>query len=428
MYYPRILTFAHPSELADEVATIESYAEGVERMVGKGSWRIIRISGVAATHAMILKQELLALDGDALVSPEVYLGNRDRGTDALIFASLRQLHELIARFRRLPLPALQRLADELETTLQAYDAMVRDTLIIAGRSFSWGQRTYLMADLSPTAHQFRGNGLSTDHDHTTVMVHQALQAAEAGADLLDVGDILLSSPVASRSIEQMTERLAQFITTLSQETNLPIAIRSYRLETTMAALQAGAHIVIDSHGLRLDDDWHESLAALIAARHIPLILAPGEPQAHGIHQPRLTGSDQTQATPATLHPSAVMHDLFSRLQASITYAATQGIHRSQLLLDPLGGVLHTPSHTPVVLQRLAELRSLGQPILIDVAHMLKDMAPQRLLTEPDHEKQAALMTLAIQRGADIIRLPQIQEHHTRTAHLLDTLVRPESKQ
>lgn len=78
MYNPRILTGTSQHDLLAEIESIETYPEGIERMLLKGSARVMRISQVEASVAMILKQELLALDGDALIRPDVYLASARR--------------------------------------------------------------------------------------------------------------------------------------------------------------------------------------------------------------------------------------------------------------------------------------------------------------------------------------------------------------
>src|SRR5262249_46658432 len=105
-YNTRFLALDTPADLEAEIRTIESYVEAVPRVLRKASHRIVRVERVPAVAAMILKQELLALDGDALISPTVYLGDRDAITDALIFATLRQLHDLARRLGALPLTPL----------------------------------------------------------------------------------------------------------------------------------------------------------------------------------------------------------------------------------------------------------------------------------------------------------------------------------
>src|SRR5258706_4825639 len=143
-YNARFLALTSPAELEAEIQTIETYAEAVPRVLHKASHRLVRAERLPAAAAMILKQELLALDGDALISPAVYLGDRDATTDALIFATLRQLHELERRLRRLPLPALQALAAEIAALLHADAPADRGALEIGGRAGGRGAGPHVM--------------------------------------------------------------------------------------------------------------------------------------------------------------------------------------------------------------------------------------------------------------------------------------------
>src|SRR5258706_9057757 len=139
-YNARFLALTSPAELEAEIQTIETYAEAVPRVLHKASHRLVRAERLPAAAAMILKQELLALHGHALISPAVYLGDPHATTPALIFATLRQLHELERRLRRLPLPALQALAAEIAALLDPDAPADRGALGVGGGGRGVGGR------------------------------------------------------------------------------------------------------------------------------------------------------------------------------------------------------------------------------------------------------------------------------------------------
>src|SRR5205823_797971 len=117
-----------------------------------------------------------------------YLGDRDATTDALIFASLRQLHELVRRLGAMPLPALQRLAAEIAEVLRIDAATDRGVLEVGGARFAWGARTYVMGILNVTPDSFSADGLAQPgSDAVAAALAQAQLFAAEGADLLDVG-------------------------------------------------------------------------------------------------------------------------------------------------------------------------------------------------------------------------------------------------
>ena len=57
-------------------------------------------------------------------------------------------------------------------------------LVIRGRRFEWGSRTYLMAILNVTPDSFSGDGIAYD---VHAAVAQAKRFEEEGADIIDVG-------------------------------------------------------------------------------------------------------------------------------------------------------------------------------------------------------------------------------------------------
>jgi dihydropteroate synthase len=401
VYNPRILTFTRQQDLIDEIASIESYPEGIERTTRKGSMRLVRVSNLEAHPAMLLKQHMLAMGGDALISPAVYLGEQPSGTtDALIFASLRQLHDLIALFRRLPLPALQTLAAELEAALSAYETPTRPTMTIAGRGFAWGSRTYVMASHS-VAVKTGDRPLMADE---SASAHEwARHAVNGGVDMLDIGvtwHARISSP------REECAALVPVIKRLRDELSIPIAIRSWRAETVADALVAGAHLVNDRMGLRMPDgSWNEPLVSLVADLSVPLVI---------------TGVSSGTAAEG----NALLHEMSSDLRGSIDYALEHGIRRDQLIIDPGIGQARTAAQNVTLLRRLAELRSLGLPLLVDTSSSAL-LAPDSELNSYEmgvQVTQDAFLVLAIQNGADMVQMHD-WEVGLRLAQATDVLTR-----
>ncbi len=394
MYNPRMLTCTNQRDLADEIASIETYPEGVERMLLKGSARMVRISQLEATAAMILKQELLALDGDALIHPDVYLGQREIKTDALIFASLRQLQELIARFRRIPLPAIQTLANELAQTLAAYEAVDRGTLVLRNDQLHWGQRSYVAALLNVAGDSSQDARPDTTAELVNRIVQQADAALEAGADLL-----VLDSTVTAADRQSV---LVAIVKALTYQQSRPLIVRGSEVTLIAAALQAGAQLVYDPAGLRTTTgSWNQPLAALVAREGVPIVLSHAG----------WTGTDQP--LPDTSE-SGMLAAIISDLHSRIDYAQSQGIKPTNLVLDPGLGTTKSPTQNRALLRRLAEIRSIGMPIMV---------TPGFTDAMPD-EHIAMVTTLAIERGADMLCSPRF-EACVRAARVTDTVLRSE---
>jgi dihydropteroate synthase len=105
----------------------------------------------------------------------------------------------------------------------------------------------------------------------------------------------------------------------------------------------------------------------------------------------------------------IMQTLINFFEQRITYAEKQGINRSRLILDPgMGAFISSiPTYSYEIINRLSELKNhFNLPILIGTSRKsmhpfpLKDRLIPSIITA----------TLAIQNGANIIRVHDVKEH------------------
>jgi dihydropteroate synthase len=80
-----------------------------------------------------------------------------------------------------------------------------------------------------------------------------------------------------------------------------------------------------------------------------------------------------------------------------------------VLIDPGIGFGKTAEQNWVVLQRLAELRELGQPVLIGTSRKSFIGKLLDLPVENRIEGTAATVTAAVLRGADVVRVHDVRE-------------------
>jgi dihydropteroate synthase len=412
----RLLRFETFEQLAAEIASIESYGEeAVARVARKAAQRLLRLQRLDPHTAMLLKQELLALGADALISPHVYLGQATGPTDALVWANLRQLDALVARLKLLPLPALQALGSEIGELLEAEARPARE-LELGPLRLAWGTRTYLMGIINVTPDSFSGDGLAGADDFTAAALAQARRFADEGADILDVGGESTRPGAQPVSREQELARVIPVIQTIAQAgIPLPIAVDSYHAEVVAAALEAGAVLVNDVWGLRRPEGgWNEPLARLVAARQAPIVL---------MHNRRAQASvGVLGGFYAEVAYADLMDTIVGELRAQVAYAASMGIAREKLIVDPGIGFGKTPEQNLVLLRRLAELRSLGLPLLVGASRKsFIGLALGLPLNERD-EGTAATTALAIQARADIVRVHNVRIN-ARVARMCDAVLR-----
>jgi len=96
------------------------------------------------------------------------------------------------------------------------------------------------------------------------------------------------------------------------------------------------------------------------------------------------------------------------LRARLDACIGSGIARERLLIDPGFGFGKTVQHNLELLRRLAELRSLGAPILAGLSR--KSMIGALLGLPVDQRLPAslALALIAVQNGASIVRVHDVR--------------------
>jgi dihydropteroate synthase len=415
----RVLAAADAQTLAAEIARIDSSPERLAAITPNGLCRVVRIDDLSFGAAMLLKQELLALDADGVLNPEVYLGDRAATTNIVIFATLAQYRAVIKRITAFPSDELSALAAQLETTLAAYATAERGALALRDRVFRWGERTFVMGILNTTPDSFSGDGLAragTD-DSVVQAVAQARHFAESGADLLDVGGESTRPGAPQVDTAEERARVVPVIAALRQAVDLPISIDTWKAEVAAAALDAGADLVNDVWGLRLPDgSWDEAMAALVRERKVPIIImhnrrAQATVGAIGGHYRQVTYVD-------------LLGEILRELRDSIAFALNRGIRPDQIIIDPGIGFGKTPAQNIEVLRRLSEFKSLSYPLLLATSR--KSFIGIALGGVPPHERAegtAATVALGIQSGADLVRVHDVAPI-VRVARMTDAIVRP----
>ena len=294
--------------------------------------------------------------------------------------------------------------------------MEASTLTIGQHTLTWGSRTYIMGILNITPDSFSGDGLLAsvkDNDFKPVVLEQARRFVNCGADILDVGGESTRPGSQPVSLEQEMERVIPVIQTLSAELDVLISIDTYKSQVAEAALEAGAHIVNDVWGLRADP----RLAEVAARKQAPVILMHNRSSwVHAEIKERLGGRYIGMAY------ENLLEDVKKELLESVTLARTAGIPGNHIIVDPGIGFGKTVEQNLELVDRLGEIRALGYPVLLGpsrksfIGYTLNLPADQRL------EGTAAAVAIGIVRGADIVRVHDV-EYMVRVARMSDAITR-----
>jgi dihydropteroate synthase len=271
-----------------------------------------------------------------------------------------------------------------------------------------------MGILNITPDSFSGDGLlAKESDFSQGALEQARSFVQAGVDILDVGGE--STRPGSQPVDAGQElgRVLPVIRALAAEFDVLISVDTYRAQVADAALQAGASIVNDVWGLRADPD----LAGVVFKWQAPVILMHNRSSwVHAEIKDRLGGRY------IGMQYENLVQDVCSELLESVALAHAAGIPDEHILLDPGIGFGKTVEQNLELIDRLGEIRSLGYPVLLGASR--KSFIGYTLDLPPDQrlEGTATAVAIGIARGADIVRVHDVQQMR-RVARMADAIVR-----
>jgi dihydropteroate synthase len=298
-------------------------------------------------------------------------------------------------------------------------------LTLRTRRLDWGARTYVMGILNVTPDSFSGDGLlstpassptdrsDTEHEGLPRALGQARRFLAAGVDLLDVGGESTRPGAQQVGADEELARVVPVIEALRRETDVLLSIDTYKAPVAEAALKAGADLVNDVWGFRADPD----LASVTARHGAPAIL---------MHNRSKPGNADVQARLGGRYVGMAYADLLEdvkrELMESVALARAAGVPDDHIILDPGIGFGKTVEQNLELINRLGEIRSLGYPVLLGPSR--KSFIGYTLDLPPDQrvEGTAAAVAVGITRGADIVRVHDV-EMMVRVARMTDALVR-----
>jgi dihydropteroate synthase len=262
------------------------------------------------------------------------------------------------------------------------------------------------------AHQLKPR-MHIGKSFAAVPARQAERFIHEGADIVDIGGESTRPGAEPVSAVVELERVIPLVRTLAVAADVLISIDTYKAEVAEAALEAGAHIVNDVWGLRADPQ----LAKVVAQRGVPVILMHNRSSwAHAEIKERLGGRY------VNMPYENLLEDVKRELLESVGIAKAAGVLDDQIILDPGIGFGKTVEQNLELIDRLGEIRELGYPVLLGPSR--KSFIGYTLNLPPDQRLAgtAAAVALGIARGADIVRVHDV-EFMARVARMTDALVR-----
>ena len=269
-----------------------------------------------------------------------------------------------------------------------------------GPCWEWGTRTFVMGIINATEDSFSGDGVADRLDDALALTREL---AAAAVDIIDVGGASSRPGAEPTPLEVERRRAVRVIGAVRAEldrigADLPISVDTTWAEVAAPALDAGASVVNDITGFRLDPD----MAPLVAERGVSAVL---------MHNQR--GRPHTD----------LVADVTAGLAASLQVCADAGVGTDRIIVDPGFGFGFGVSQNLEMMRRLPELWALELPVLIGTSR--KSTIGAVTDTKPGDRLfgTASTIVTAICAGIDVVRVHDAAEM-TQAIQMTDAVVRP----
>lgn len=257
----------------------------------------------------------------------------------------------------------------------------------------YGKKTLIMGILNATPDSFSDGGRYINVDDA---VAKAKQLVADGADIIDIGGESTRPGAQFVSADEELSRVIPVIQAISREVAVPISIDTYKAEVAKQAVLAGAHIVNDIWGGKIDPVMPKTVADL----DVPYII---------MHNRK----ENTYAS--------FMRDAINDLYESVQLAKSAGVRDENIVLDPGIGFAKDFDLNIEMMRNLDTIVALGYPVLLGTSRKSMIGAVLDLPPTERMEGTGATVCYGIQKGCQIMRVHDVKEI-ARMAKMMDALM------
>ena len=382
---PRVLAGPGDPAPAAEIARLVGHGQQV------GHW-FLKLERLTAGHAGVLSLAASANGGQAWTRAAAGT------TDAVLGIPADRVEPFLGAIAASGGP--DALGESIGATIAAWQRTAF-VLRCGRRALELGRRTLVMGIVNVTPDSFSDGGQFLD---PSAAIGHGRRLADEGADLLDIGGE--STRPGAQAVDAPAEcaRVLPVVAALARDVGVPISIDTSKADVAQRALDAGATLLNDVTALRGDP----AMARVAADSGAPLILM------------HMRGTPRTmQRNP---HYDDLLGEVAAFLRRSMAVAVRAGVREEQIIVDPGIGFGKTVEHNLEILRRLAELRSLGRPILLGTSRKSLIGA---VLEVPSHERvlgTAATVACGIANGAHVVRVHDVAAMR-QVARMTDAVVK-----
>ena len=252
-----------------------------------------------------------------------------------------------------------------------------------------GRDILIMGILNVTDDSFSDGGLYSDSEKA---VSRALEMISQGADIIDIGGESTRPGFTAVSVEEEISRVVPVIRALRKETDITISVDTYKYEVAKAAVEAGADIINDVSCLA-----DRRLAALSASSGKKIVI---------MYNRRGNGD-----APSPEQDDGISADLKEKLEKACAEAASEGVPKEDIILDPGVGFGTTRAQDIDLIKSIASLRDTGYPVLLGLSRkrVIGSILPYETAPDQRDDASAGAALAGILYGADIVRVHDVKK-------------------
>lgn len=266
---------------------------------------------------------------------------------------------------------------------------------IGNKEFEIGKRTYIMGILNFTPDSFSDGGKFNDID---IAIEHVRKMIEDGADIIDVGGESTRPNHTPVGEEEEINRVVPIVKAIREKFDIPISIDTYKAKVAEKAIEAGANLINDIWGFKMEKD----IAKVAAKYNVPCCL--------------MHNRDNTNY-------NNLMDEILEDLKESIKIAKEAGVKDENIILDPGIGFGKTYEQNLETMNNLQRLKKLGYPVLLGTSRKSMIGLTLDLPVEERVEGTVATTVIGIMKDAcDFVRVHDVLENY-RAAKMTDAIVR-----
>lgn len=385
------IKFRDSKELAASLNAIGADVRSLPFFDNRREIRALYLSCIDARAANVIKQEMLSRGGDAAVHAHA-IDCSVQESDVIIFGTVKQISFLADKLEIMSWWGFPGIVKSLRCAIDSFSRKTSMVSLPSGNDLMLGTRTLLMSIINLSDDSFHKE--SRTYGNIETAVARALEHAENGADILDLG-AESTRPGASRISEsEEIKRMMPAIKEIRKNLPLmPISVDTTRKNVAEAALKAGADIINDISGLSFEPEIAETAArfgAMLVIMH-------------------MRGTPQTMGSMCGY--SNLLKEINEFFDEKIKIASSLGVESSKMILDPGIGFAKDHSQNLFLLRHIESLRIHSKPILVGASR--KGSIGRATDSKDPSERLVgtlAVSSLCAWSGVDIIRVHDTKEN------------------